>query len=388
MDLDVQQKLFEKWLGNYHSKENPWKLDNIINIGRGLIATRDIDVNELILCEPALIIGPVGSEKDDIICVICFKLISKIDVCLSCWFPMCSNCLKVDKHFIKECSFLKTLNFNGRNERPQQVIKFLTSIRGLFLNDNNKNVLNLLQCNRTSDTEKQIDDLLMSHENDNNHSLRDELVLIASVLNTNAFQVVANLSNNHSVNLKGLYPVMSLINHSCTANARYYTDSNYVTNLFARKKIKLGEEISISYSKILWSTPSRQSYLKITKQFTCKCVRCMDPTEASTFLSALKCFDRTCSGLVLPVDPIDFVSSWKCLSCLRLSEYKSILRFQEVVSCMINGISDATSIKETDEAINNRLVKVLPTSNQYIVEMKIKVISIAAKGISNYNCFN
>ncbi len=374
-NLEVQQEIVENWLQNYHSTGNPWKLTAVNNVGRGLIATRDISVNELILCEPPLVIGPVGNEKDDLVCAICYKLITKIDLCFNCSMPICSSCSTNYRHV--ECEFLQSLNMNGKNSSLQMVIRALSAIRGLFLSENEKNVLNLLQCNRTSDTERMIDDLL-KEDNGRNKSIRNELVNVASVLNTNAFQIY---SSSSSLNLRALYPLMSLINHSCTSNARYCTDNNHVTSLYARKPIKMGQEISISYAKLLWSTPSRQSYLKITKQFICNCDRCMDPTEGSSFLAALKCFDRTCSsGLVLPIDPINFVSPWKCKTCSRLSEYTTILRSQEVVSCMINGYSNKNSIQEIDEFITNRLLKVLPVSNQYVVEMKMKIISCNVKG--------
>lgn len=373
--LEVQQRIVENWLGYYHSVVNPWKLAEIKNIGRGLIATRDINVNELILCEPPLIVGPVGKETDDIVCVICFELISKIDVCSKCFLPMCSKCSKNDGH--EECAFVQSLNLR---KSDGSLVRSLTAIRGLFLNESKKSMLNLLQCNRTIETEKTINDLLKQRDNEKNDDLRDELITIASVLNTNAFQIAAVLSSNHSLNLRGLYPLMSLINHSCTANARYGTDSNYITTLFARKPIKKGEEISISYCKILWSTPSRHSFLKLTKQFECKCDRCTDPTERSTFLSALKCFDRTCPGLVLPVDPTNFVSSWKCLTCSRLSQFTTVLRFQDVLSCMVSGIRNIKSIQEIDEFITNRLLKVLPSSNQYVVEMKMKIVTTDVTG--------
>lgn len=376
LNLEVQQKIVKNWLGNYHSDGYPWTLAGVKHIGRGLIATRDINVNELILCEPPLIIGPVGNETDDLVCVICYKSISNLDVCSNCHLPMCSICSENDEH--DECAFLQSLNLNG-NDSSLQMVRSLTAIRGLFLTESKKKVLNLLQCNRSKETEKRIDDLIKQDTGVNN-LLRNELITTASVLNTNAFQISANLSRNHNLNLRGLYPLMSLINHSCTANARYCTDCNYITSLFARKPIKMGEQITISYSKILWSTPSRQSYLKLTKQFKCSCDRCCDPTEGNTFLSALKCFDRTCFGVVLPLDPTNFVSSWKCQTCSRLSEYSTVLRFQEVLSCMVDGIRDIKSIPKINEFIQNRLLKVLPTSNQYVVEMKMNIISTNVQG--------
>lgn len=373
-NIESQQKIVEVWLKNYHSAANPWKLGVVENVGRGLIATRDIGVNELILCEPPLIVGLVGHEKDDRVCTICYKLISENDLCSRCSLPVCENCLTNCRHV--ECNFLQSLNLNVK-ERSVQIIRSLPAIRGLYLSEIENNALNILQCNRTIDIEKMIDDLL-KEANGSNISVRDELVNVASVLNTNAFQIVVA---SMGLNLRGLYPLMSLINHNCAANARYFTDNNFVTSLFARKPIKMGEEISISYAKILWSTPSRQSYLKITKQFTCKCDRCTDPTEGQTFLSALKCFDRaSCSGLVLPIDPLNFTSAWKCHTCSRSSDFKIVLRSQEVVSCMIKGISSKNSIPEIDDFLNRRLLKVLPASNQFVVEMKMKIIAVDVNG--------
>lgn len=375
-NLEVQKRVVEKWLKNYHNIDNPWKLSKIAGVvGRGLVATRDINVNELILCEPPLLIGPVGNEKDDLVCSLCYKPISDTDLCSDCSLPVCFTCSDMDRHV--ECEFLKSLNLNGKRN-SLQIVKSLTAIRGLFLDEKAKEVLKLLQCNRTSDTINVIGNLL-KEGNESCNNVRDELIHVASVLNTNAFQIVS-VSNNFHLNLRGLYPLMSLINHSCSANARYCTDTNYITSLFARKPIKMGDEISISYAKILWSTPSRQSYLKLTKQFTCLCDRCMDPTEASTFLSAVKCFDRTCSGLSLPIHPTNFVSAWQCQTCSSFSEYKSVLGLQDVVSCMMKGIMEKNSIREIDEFIENRLLKVLPVSSQYVVELKMKMIKIDVKG--------
>ncbi|KAJ6637188.1 SET domain-containing protein SmydA-8, isoform B [Pseudolycoriella hygida] len=376
MDLVAEQKIVQNWLGSFHCNENPWKLAFIEKVGRGLIATRDIAVNELILREPPLIIGPVGNDKSSVICALCFKLISTADVCSNCLLSVCSGCLEKGHHE-EECSFLKSLSLNT-TESSQQLDRCLTIARGLFLDKSKKNILNLMQCNCNNETENMIDNLLKQAHHKNG-KLRNELVRTAAVFNTNAFQIVVNLSSERKTDLRGLYPLMGLINHSCSANCRYSTDSNYIMSLYARKPIRIGQEIVISYAKMLWSTPSRQSYLKITKQFTCKCDRCNDPTEGSTYLSALKCFRHTCSGLLLPVDPINFYSAWKCSICSDLSDYRRILRMQEVVSCMVDAIESNKSAQEIDEFINNRLLKVLPASNQYVVEMKMKIISFNLK---------
>ena len=44
------------------------------------------------------------------------------------------------------------------------------------------------------------------------------------------------------------------------------------------------------------------------------CKRCSDPTECGSFISAVKCFDCG-SDRVLPVDSLDYDSTWRCGRC-------------------------------------------------------------------------
>ena len=48
--------------------------------------------------------------------------------------------------------------------------------------------------------------------------------------------------------------------------------------------------------------------------FDCMCKRCSDPTECGSFISAVKCFDCG-SDRVLPVDSLDYDSTWRCGRC-------------------------------------------------------------------------
>lgn len=81
------------------------------------------------------------------------------------------------------------------------MVRSLAAVRGLFLSESEKNVLNLLQCNCTNDTETAIDDLLRL-DNGRNICVRKEIVNEASVIRTNASQIVANLSANCKINLR------------------------------------------------------------------------------------------------------------------------------------------------------------------------------------------
>jgi len=73
------------------------------------------------------------------------------------------------------------------------------------------------------------------------------------------------------------------------------------------------------FGKSTSGTKDRRAHLRQSKFFICDCQRCADPTECGTFLSALKCPE--CSkGWLLPIDPIDDESVWKCDKCFNQME--------------------------------------------------------------------
>ena len=63
-----------------------------------------------------------------------------------------------------------------------------------------------------------------------------------------------------------LYPLQSLVNHSCVANTEVkFPDRNHVVGLVASKEINVGDEITISYldlKDLERSRYSRNKYLK------------------------------------------------------------------------------------------------------------------------------
>lgn len=77
--------------------------------------------------------------------------------------------------------------------------------------------------------------------------------------------------------------------------------------------IAKGDKISVAYDdgQLLVCTLKRLVPNEINGMFVCHCERCMDPTEFGTYLGAIKC--PSCeNGYLLPIDPVDSFSSWKC----------------------------------------------------------------------------
>lgn len=65
----------------------------------------------------------------------------------------------------------------------------------------------------------------------------------------------------------------------------------------AAVNVKEGENLYTTYTFTTSGTRARQEFLKKGKNFTCKCPRCLDPTELNTHFSSLMC--QKCSGGVI-----------------------------------------------------------------------------------------
>lgn len=123
------------------------------------------------------------------------------------------------------------------------------------------------------------------------------------VFNTNSFEVVVVQDEDRAVSLRGLYPLGALQNHCCVPNTRHHFDDQQRLHVSAALPIATGEELTMSYTDLLWDTRNRRRFLQVTKHFSCDCSRCSDPLvrqrrDAPPRLG----FSRLCfsSGIRLP----------------------------------------------------------------------------------------
>lgn len=128
----------------------------------------------------------------------------------------------------------------------------------------------------------------------------EEMVLVASIMQTNAFNV--DVGNGMGCNHRALFPQIARINHSCVPNAHvcYYPSSTSTITatekpasslhhrrrrrqegrmvVHALRNLHEGEEVQIAYFSILLSRPERQT--KAQKWgFTCRCPACELPNR-------------------------------------------------------------------------------------------------------------
>jgi len=148
-----------------------------------------------------------------------------------------------------------------------------------------------------------------------------EILDVCGVLNVNAHELPVTPTP-----VQALYANISILEHSCINNASKHFDGDFRVVIRAAVNIKKGEHISINYSDPMWGTNSRQLHLAETKYFTCKCVRCADPTELATMFSSIRCPQCTAEqgGYLVSTDPgagPESQADWRCIVCQKIQPH-------------------------------------------------------------------
>ena len=101
---------------------------------------------------------------------------------------------------------------------------------------------------------------------------------VCRVLDTGAFETATVVDNSMSISLRALYPVGALQNHCCVPNTSHHFNHEQLLFTRAAVPVKKGEELTMTYTDLMWDTSLRRQYLKMSKHFDCTCNRCLDPS--------------------------------------------------------------------------------------------------------------
>merc|ERR550534_1007421 len=158
---------------------------------------------------------------------------------------------------------------------------------------------------------------------------------LVGILFTNCFEFRIS-----DIDARALYPLVSLVNHSCIPNLRHtnlinkletYSDVKteidshngdtcqgqeggeiVVMQLEAARTILPNTELTIRYNDYMMSQTQRRKFLSEQWYFECQCSRCQDPTEFGTLTSSLPCPScRSCT--VIPSTSSSEL--WQCNKC-------------------------------------------------------------------------
>ncbi|KAK6246149.1 hypothetical protein SCA6_009239 [Theobroma cacao] len=290
-------------------------VSNLPDKGRSLVTTKDFYPGEVIISQEPYVFVPNNSLTESS-CDGCFSKsnLKKCSACQVVWYCG-STCQKLEwKLHRLECQALAKLD----KERRKSVTPTIRMMVKLYLRRK-------LQSERvipvTAIDNYNLVEQLVSHMLDIDEK---QLVLYAQMANLvnlilgcpdiDIKEIAENFSkiacNAHTIcdsELRplgtGLYPVISIINHSCLPNSVLVFEGRLAV-VRAVQHIPKDAEILISYIETATSTITRQKTLKEQYLFTCTCPCCIkvgqhDDIQESAILEGYRCRDNRCSGFLL-----------------------------------------------------------------------------------------
>ncbi|KAL0099781.1 hypothetical protein PUN28_019890 [Cardiocondyla obscurior] len=346
--------------------------------GRGIFATRDIQAGELIFTDVPLLIGPRCCNKSLPMCVVCYKSNCPLFPCdHGCGLPICSaECENSTLHIERECRFMREWVPNCGSSWSKDLLLAVVLVRSLTLSKEQRKLLYAFECHRNLTPNYEIDFLKKNVVHLPDDEQMELMKRTCGVFNTNSFEVVVISSpdKDHTTSLRGLYPMGGFQNHCCVPNTRHHFDEQQKVYVSAALPIIAGEEITMSYTNLLWDTWRRRQFLNITKHFSCNCNRCSDPLEFGSQLLALFCAKDDCAGHLLPHNSLNYKSSWICNKCQTSVNHRQIECIRSGLNSFVSNVIYKTP-REILRFVEVELSKLVPATNYSLLNIKYCIIS-------------
>ncbi|KAK4745202.1 hypothetical protein SAY87_011514 [Trapa incisa] len=333
--------------------------------GRSLFANKDFFPGEVIIKQEPCVFVPNNSASQAR-CDTCFSSsnLKKCSACRVVWYCG-SSCQKSQwKVHQLECRALSRLDEDKR--------KYVTpSIRLMLKLCIHRKLQDERIIPSTATDNYRLVEALVSHMSDIDQK---QLVLYAQMANLvnlilqwpniNIKEITENFSklscNGHTICDSefrplgtGLYPVISIINHSCLPNAVLVFEETAAV-VRAVQYISSGSEVSISYIETAGSTITRQKALKEQYFFTCSCPRCenvgkFNDLHESAVLEGYRCRDDSCTGFLLrDSDNRGFF----CQRCGLFRGKEELKELSNKIRNMLDRAVTSTSSAQLEEAIS------------------------------------
>ncbi|XP_034242322.1 SET domain-containing protein SmydA-8-like [Thrips palmi] len=407
----------------------PFEVRSSADLGRHLVATRDVAVDAVLLTEAPLAVGPRHHDNPRGPCVGCLQALPAVPtesqaMCPGCLWPCCSTeCpgLGDALHHGAECRVLQA----GRHVVLQSDLRYdaLLPLRCLLLQKTSPSRWRILQAMDSHSKDRgpgtpvyrETQNRVVSYLRDN--FLRPLSVIVSgsrasadsveglledcseatihrivSVLDVNALEI-----GSGGVELSALYPTAYLMEHSCVPNTRHTfgsassaeqrsdrasLDADFKITLRAGVAIKKDDHISTMYTHILWGTMARREHLLAVKGFHCRCRRCGDPRELGSMLSALRCLscgsrgDVADDAFLLPTDPLADSADWRCAGCGAPLAAEHVVQvvasLDEQVGRALEGTGDARMLED----VANKLDKLLHPHHYHCLQVKHSLLQV------------
>ncbi|XP_046405956.1 SET domain-containing protein SmydA-8-like isoform X2 [Ischnura elegans] len=390
----------QHWSEHKRECKQSYALSQSERLGRHLVAARDLEAGELLLREVALVVGPKAASS--CVCLGCHQeLTPPAHSCPGCGWPLCSADCRASPHHASECSLLEKAGIGASAllhaalSAQVAAYSFVTPLRCLLVkraSTRSWDTLNSLQSHveeRLStpayvayrqNVAKFIGDVLGLYGDgfDENAILK-----MCGILDTNSFEVKWVPKKYPSARLakvRALFPLTSMIAHDCRPNTRHTFEQEddgavpwgrLVMSVYTSVPVRKGEVLTATYTQSLWPTKRRRAHLKMAKCFSCECQRCCDPTELGTNFGAIRCFGATkgCEGLLVPLNPLEETSKWKCTVCRKEIPSTSM---DSLNSKLHDEILERASKVNQKLAENGRMKNIPKTDPEILEEFLVK----------------
>jgi len=368
--------------------------------GKGIFTVKKIPEGQELISQKPTVLGP--KQTSPFVCVDCLDYINEVSVwpCEKCGLPLCADCsrLNIPKYHGAEC---KLFEDSGKYKsepvttykEAKPIYMYLTPLRFLLEAENSPEILEL-----NANLEERIDTLIyfltLSKVVKPIHQLlglgerfsAEHIQKVCGILDTNCFEVKWDRGV-----ARGIYCHIAFINHSCVPNCRKYFDAQRVLHILSSEALDSGQELHISYTNPLFCTTMRQAILNQTKCFKCDCLRCQDPKEFGSNLSALKCKNKSagCLGVANLIDSQSLDSDLICETCqfvissdmakmMQDTAMNSLQESDDPDTCQNNNFNYKTlaNLGNAQDTMDNlvNLERFLPQSNHIMVNLKLKLI--------------
>ncbi|XP_015126796.1 SET domain-containing protein SmydA-8 [Diachasma alloeum] len=368
-------------------------------LGRYLIAGKQLSPGEVILREKPLAVGP-AVFNDNLLCFGCQRTIPNLPLllrfhCKTCGTAIfCSSPCEARRglHTPPECAAFK----GSRHLRDLDWPEFRGIIFPLRLwllqeadGDSWRALMGLeahLEDRKDTrvwqDRQETVVDVLRRlglAENADNVLQR-----ICGIVDVNSFELRSPGTLENSP-LRGLYPKAALMAHDCRGNTHLTVDDDFNLTVYASLSIDKGAPILFNYTSSLLGTLERRAFLREGKYFNCNCAMCRDPEELGAHLSSILC-PRCREGFLGVEDPDvgnPFVRkrNWICGYCGRSYSGKLVRSTLDLAQWKIIK-SDHSRAKDLEELIKS-LTRTFHPHHSLLLNLKQKLLAIYRKEMAS-----
>ncbi|XP_023332459.1 histone-lysine N-methyltransferase ASHR1 [Eurytemora carolleeae] len=170
---------------------------------------------------------------------------------------------------------------------------------------------------------------------------------------------------------RGIYPIASLMNHSCICNTRNIINHTKLDTR-ATVSIKRGECITTHYVSPLLAVYNRREKLKERWFFECSCPRCNSSTDLQAFTSGVKC--TKCTNYQVPVYPLQFKSKYRCLGCQEEISCDNVNKLVASLEPLVQALNVFQMPgTDTEESLIRTLEEKLHPTHQLVLDIKINL---------------